>query len=572
MNKLSALWASYFRAFQVLRTYFPRVMTGFVVATVLVVGVAALESLPPYFLKKAVDSFSSRDARVLDLGFWFAVAYGVSWGGAQVAFWLKSILSASILSKCSAAFQDAFGDHLGRVSYQVISEIDPGELDAVMSRGRSAFSSITFTLFWAVVPTVFQIFFAAAIIWTAVDRMMSICFSVAAIALLLMTCALAFRSKGAHSRIFSADNALSSFIFERLTAFLDVKINNARNKERHARRRVLDQYAVDIYRGNLTLGLIMAAQALCAGLMLTGLTMMAASSAQRSLLSTGDFVMIVGYIVAVTMPFTTLASTLTDLTRSGLALRDGLSIFDMPTDDENGAPLRPSSDDLVYSLRDVEIVRGTNVIICHAGLSVRRGEVIALVGPSGSGKTSMALLMAGLIQPSRGSVKLMGRDMQGLNVPGIADVVGFVPQHAFVMTGSLRDNLSFGCGVDPEDAFLMDICRDLELTELGSPGTSVLDLRLGINGRSLSGGERQRIALGRALARLPIVLLMDEPTSAIDPERELRIMSRVLARVETVVLVTHREALLDLVDTVYMVDRGALTHLTPTTTGRTQGS
>ncbi|WP_174973435.1 ATP-binding cassette domain-containing protein [Burkholderia lata] len=563
---------NYYRAFRVLKAHFPRVTTGFAMATVLVVSVAALESLPPYFLKKAVDSFSSRDARVLDLGFWFTVAYGVSWSVAQVAFWLKSILSASILSKCSAAFQDAFGDHLGRVSYQVISEIDPGEIDAIMSRGRSAFSSITFTLFWAIVPTIFQIFFAAVIIWNAVDQIMSIYFSAAAIVLLLVTCALVFRSKGAHSRIFSADNALSSFIFERLTAFLDVKINNARVKERHARRRVLDQYADDIYRGNLTLGQIMAAQALCAGLMLTGLTTIAASSARLSLLSTGDFVMLVGYIVAVTMPFTTLASTLTDLTRSSLALRDGLSIFDMPVDDDSGARLLPSSENLVYSLRDVEIVRGTNSIIRHACLSVRRGEVVALVGPSGSGKTSMALLMAGLIQPSRGSVKLMGQDMPDLSFPSIADVIGFVPQNSFVMTGSLRDNLSFGCSVDREDTFLMDICRDLELTELGPPGQSVLDLRLGLNGRSLSGGERQRIALGRALARLPAVLLMDEPTSAIDPERELRIMSRVLGRVETVVLVTHREALLDLVDTVYMLDYGALANVTPATTSGTQGA
>ncbi len=558
MNGFLMLRLNYIRAFQVLCEYFPRALMSFVGAAVVVIGFAAIESLPPYFLRGAVNSFSSHEAKTLQVGFWFAVAYGVSWTVAQATFWFKSILSASLLSKCSAAFQDAFGEHLGRVRYKEISEVDAGELAAIMARGRSAFSAVTFTIFWAIIPTVCQIAFAGIVIWQAVDELVAICFLFGVVCLLIVTCMLAAKSKGAHSEIFSVENSLSSFIFERLNFFLDVKINNAYERERRARRRVLNSYSKGIYRGNLRLGLIMAVQSACAGLMLIGLTMLSALRARSGELSIGDFVMIVGYIVAVTAPFTTLASTLTDLTRNNLALRDGLSIFSMPVDNGADVSLTAPVGDLVYSMCDVEISRGERLVVRDAQLAIRRGEITALIGPSGSGKTSMALVMAGLIQATRGSVKFMGEDMSKLHISNISTVVSFVPQSALLLTGSLRDNLSFGCVEKLDDEFLIGICRDLELVELCSSDCNILDIRLGVGGRNLSGGERQRIAIGRALARQPSILLMDEPTSAIDPERELRIMSRVFKRVETVVFVTHREALLSLVDKIYTIDRGTV--------------
>jgi ATP-binding cassette subfamily B protein len=105
----------------------------------------------------------------------------------------------------------------------------------------------------------------------------------------------------------------------------------------------------------------------------------------------------------------------------------------------------------------------------------------------------------------------------------------------------------------------MAILRDLELTELREfDGGSLLDQQLGIQGRELSGGERQRIALARALAREPSVLVLDEPTSSLDPEREARIIDTLRKRVSTIIAVTHRDVLRKAADRVYEVRDGCL--------------
>jgi ABC-type transport system involved in cytochrome bd biosynthesis fused ATPase/permease subunit len=89
----------------------------------------------------------------------------------------------------------------------------------------------------------------------------------------------------------------------------------------------------------------------------------------------------------------------------------------------------------------------------------------------------------------------------------------------------------------------------------------LLDEPLGIQGRTLSGGERQRIALGRALARCPGVLILDEPTSSLDPAREVRILDRIRRRVPTIIVITHRDALWKAADRIYEVGGGCVREL-----------
>jgi ATP-binding cassette subfamily B protein len=247
-----------------------------------------------------------------------------------------------------------------------------------------------------------------------------------------------------------------------------------------------------------------------------------------------------------------------------LALLEGFDILRLPLESGKSEVGFDRSAQVVVSIDQVDVVLGEQTILRGVTLQAERNRLTALVGPSGSGKSSLAHVMLGLIRPASGKVSLLSTDLSGVAVSAIVDEVGVVSQTPLILSGSLRENLVFGCDEEPEDSFLMEIVAELELTELKRSGCrNTLDQQLGIQGRELSGGERQRIALGRALARRPTILILDEPTSSLDPARELRIFDRIRARVPTIIVVTHRNALAQAADRVYDVRDGRVREINP---------
>lgn len=177
---------------------------------------------------------------------------------------------------------------------------------------------------------------------------------------------------------------------------------------------------------------------------------------------------------------------------------------------------------------------------------VRSGTTLAVVGPTGSGKTTLIEVLGGLLPPDRGDVEVS---------PGPRAVVF---QEAFLFAGTVRENLDVGVAYTDEELWTaLELAAAREFVADLPDG---LDTVVGERGVSLSGGQRQRVALARALVRRPVLLLLDDTTSALDPATEAAVLGGLRAALAdtTVVMVASRPSTIALADRVAFVEGGRL--------------
>ncbi|WP_390622764.1 ABC transporter ATP-binding protein [Aeromicrobium massiliense] len=213
--------------------------------------------------------------------------------------------------------------------------------------------------------------------------------------------------------------------------------------------------------------------------------------------------------------------------------------------------------DVTYTFPDAD-----RPVLSHLDLHVGRGSVTAVVGSTGSGKSTLTSLLVRLVDPQQGRVELDGVDVRTLTHDDLASTVALVPQSTFLFDDSVRENVTLGSeGID--DAAVWDALRTVQAESFVQALPDGLDTQLGERGTTLSGGQRQRLALARALVRRPRLLVMDDATSALDPDVERRILAELAARTSdgtgpTVLVVAYRKATIALADEVVFLQAGRI--------------
>ncbi|HZF44332.1 MAG TPA: type I secretion system permease/ATPase [Sphingomonadaceae bacterium] len=189
--------------------------------------------------------------------------------------------------------------------------------------------------------------------------------------------------------------------------------------------------------------------------------------------------------------------------------------------------------------------------------TIQPGEHVAILGRVGSGKSTVARLILGLYPPEDGLIMVDGTDIRQMDPESLRSNIGAALQESVLLTGSVRDNIMLGrAGID--DEAMIRAAQISGTHEFMGQIVNGYDLRLADRGEGLSGGQRQSIAVARALAGQPPVMLFDEPSSAMDSQTETALIARLRVELQdrTFVLITHRPPLLALCDRVILLDRG----------------
>lgn len=240
-------------------------------------------------------------------------------------------------------------------------------------------------------------------------------------------------------------------------------------------------------------------------------------------------------------------------------LRDQVESFDLRRVDWGAEPL-VGIDLIEFNAVSYSYAADDRPALCDAFVTINRGERIGVVGPSGSGKSTLVRLLLGLVVADTGSVLVNRTPIHEHDREMWSQRIGVVPQSAQVLQGSLADNLRmYREGITEEDLWwalgVADLTGDVHSMPNG------LRTTIGAGARALSGGQQQRLAIARAFATRPDLVVMDEPTSSIDAMSEAAVSDAIerLPTDVTVVIVSHRMRILRGCDRLIVVEGGRIT-------------
>src|SRR5436305_14522705 len=276
-------------------------------------------------------------------------------------------------------------------------------------------------------------------------------------------------------------------------------------------------------------------------------------------LSVGGFIAFNLYLGMLVMPLRSLGMWIGQAQRATAAGERIFEIMDAPEEiaDRPGATeLPPGGGLLQFENVDFEYLEGRPTLE-DVDLDVPAGRTIALIGHTGSGKTTLTSLVPRFYDVTRGRVLVDGVDIRDVTLHSLRRAIGVIPQDPFLFSTTVRENITFGAPGLPEEE-VVRIAQLAQAHEFIERLPNGYDTIIGERGITLSGGQRQRLAIARAIAVDPRILILDDATAAVDAttEAKIRLGLREAMRGRTTLIIAHRLSTLSLPDQIARLDAG----------------
>lgn len=278
-------------------------------------------------------------------------------------------------------------------------------------------------------------------------------------------------------------------------------------------------------------------------------------------LTLGELLIFLGYLAGVYGPLNAIGGTLTFIQEALVSARRVCEVFDM----QPGIQDPPHARAVQQVRGDVRFVhvsfayRAQHAALKDVSFEAHAGDVVGIVGLSGAGKTTLVSLLLRLFNPDSGSILIDGQDVRGLQLKPLREQVSIVLQEPALFATTIRDNIAYG-KLDASDGEIVAAARQAGAHEFIMQLPEQYQSPIGERGAQLSMGQRQRIAIARAFLKNAPILILDEPTSAMDAQNEAHLLDVLdeLMRGRTTFIVAHRFSTIRRASKILVLDQGCL--------------
>ena len=348
----------------------------------------------------------------------------------------------------------------------------------------------------------------------------------------------------------SAD--IGSFLIETILGMRLVVATNAQEREVERFRTRNSSFVDALLRMQLTSYLATAMPGALVTLSTAAIFLYGGKMVIDGTLTVGSLVALMAYHLRLLAPVQGMLGTYTNLVAGGVSLSRLFELLDTPVEveDRGEALATPVRGEIEFDNVTFRHDRD-NLVLDGVSFRVPAGCICAIAGPSGIGKSTIADLLVRFYDPDSGAVRLDGRDLRDIRIADLREQVALVDQSAYLLHTSVRENIAYG-RPEASEAEIIAAAKAAAIHDRIMELADGYDTIAGERGLALSAGERHRMTIARALVRNPAVLVLDEPTAALDAEteRDLVYTLKQAMRGRTAIVITHRAALIEAADCV----------------------
>jgi ATP-binding cassette subfamily B multidrug efflux pump len=522
----------------------------------------------PYLMKEAIDGLADPGITTGRVGIFSMLIVVAALLGGAAKFGMREILNGTS-RRVEADLRNAFFSQLMRLDASFFGKNRTGDL---MSRATNDTLAVRMAagpaIMYAVNTTVIFIFALALMLWIS-----PLLTAVSLIPMVILPPIVLGFGKIIHKKfeeIQEQFSTLSTMVQENLTGLRIVRAY-VQEGEQEAKFDKLNAYYMD---RNLALvkasGFFHPLLMLISGSAMVILLWYGGLQVISGVITIGDFVAFTFYLALLTWPMIALGWVVSLFQRGAASMgrinriMDTQPLIQAP---EHPTPLRDPRGEIEFRGVSFRYPGTERDVLRDVSFLAKTGETVAVVGPTGSGKSSLVSLIPRVYNPSEGEILLDGVPLRELDPLALRSVIGMVPQDSFLFSETLRDNIGLGLrsadDSPPEEAgdpLVEEAAKVAQLHESILSFPKGYGTFLGERGINLSGGQKQRATLARALARHPVILILDDALSAVDTHTEAKILEdlRTVLAGRTSFIISHRVSAVMNADQILVLENGAI--------------